>query len=118
MSTFVPQYSVIQDIAQGQQTVVTFTEDSDFTNGEMISFRVSRASGMFELNNVQARVVSRTSDTITVDIDTSNFTPFVYLSENETQFPALVVPSGSGKVPNAFVATINLEDAFDNVPVN
>lgn len=116
MSTFVPQFSLIASISQGQQTTVTFTDDCDFSDGEIVSFRVSKEYGMRELNNVQTRVIEHTSDSITVDIDSNNFTPFVFVSENEAVFPAMVVPAGSGIIPNQRTATINLEDAFDNVP--
>lgn len=116
MSTFTPQFSLIASISLGQQTVVTFTEDCDFTDGEVISFRVSRQSGTFELNNRQTRVLSHTSDTITVGIDSTNYTPFIFVSENELVFPAMVVPAGSGIIPNSFPVTVNLEDCFDNVP--
>lgn len=116
-SVFVPQFSLIESISQGQITQVTFTEDCDFTDGEVVSFRVSKQSGMNELNNQQARVLSHTSDSITVGIDSANYTPFIFIDENELVFPAMVVPAGSGKIPNSNPATVNLEDAFDNVPL-
>lgn len=118
MSTFVPQYSLIESITQGVQTTVTFTADCDFTPGEIVSFRVSKQSGMYELNNIQARILAVTSDSITVGIDSRNFTEFEFIPENELVYPAMVVPAGSGLIPNSSPPTINLEDAFDNVPNN
>jgi len=117
-SSFVPTYSLIDDIDFGLTTTVTFTADCDFTDGEIVSFRVSPASGTFELNNRQARVLSHTSDTITVDIDSNNFTPFISLSENAQVRVAMVVPVGSGIVPGTATPTMSLADVFDNVPTN
>lgn len=113
-SEFYPKYGIISAISRGQTTTVTFTEDCDFTDGEIVSFRVSRESGTWELNNQQARVMSHTSDTITVDIDSTNYTAFVAIDENEQVHVSMVVPSSSGIIPGQSTATMNLEDAFDH----
>ena len=117
-STFVPTFSLISAISLGQTTTVTFTADCDFTDGEIVSFRVSPQSGTFELNNKQARVLSHSSNTITVDIDSNNYTPFISLSENAQVRVAMVVPVGSGIIPSYYPKTINLQDAFDSLPSN
>lgn len=118
MSTgqFYPRYSFIDDITLGQTTTFTFASDCDFTDGEIVSFRVSRPSGTVELNNLQARVITHTDTSITVDIDSSNFTPYVSVAVNLLVFPAMVVPAGSGIIPRQATATINLEDSFDHKP--
>jgi hypothetical protein len=114
--TFVPQFSFIASIQLGQQTVVTFTEDCDFSPGEIVSFRVSPPSGTRELNNQQATVLATTADSITVGIDSTYFTPFVFNPINNLAFPAMVVPAASGILPGSAPATVGLQDAFDNVP--
>jgi hypothetical protein len=113
---FVPRFSLIASITLGQKTVITFTSDCDFTDGEIVSFRISPPSGTRELNNKHARVLEHTSNSITVGIESINFTPFVFVPENELVFPAMVVPAGSGIIPGSTPATINLQDAFDNLP--
>ena len=118
MSTFVPQFSVIQDIALGQTTTVTFTAPCDFTVGQYVSFRISPPSGTVQLNNQKAVVTAVTSNTITVPIESTNYNPFVFHSENSLAFPALAVPAGSGIIPGAIPPQTNLQDAFDNVPTN
>ena len=118
MSTFVPQFSFIASIAQGQQTVVTFTANCDFIAGEIVSFRVSPASGMKELNNQQTTVSKATSNTITVPINSTNYTPFVFINPTIEPRPAMVVPVGSGIVKGAMPPQTQLQDAFDNVPFN
>src|SRR5271166_1988586 len=103
-STFVPQFSFISSISQGQNTTVTFTAPSDFVVGEIVSFRVSQPYGTKELNNQTATVTNVTSNTITVPIDSTNYTPFVFVGDNSEAFPALVVPAGSGIAPGSQIA--------------
>lgn len=118
MSAFVPQFSLIQSISLGQVTTVTFTAPCDFTVGEVVSFRISPKSGTRELNNQASTVIVVTASTITVPIDSTNYTPFVFHSENSLVFPAMVVPSASGIIPGAIPSQTNLQDAFDNIPPN
>lgn len=117
MSTgvFYPSYAIIQDISLGVQTVVTFTAPHSFTVGEIISFRVSSQYGTVELNYQSALVQAITIDTITVNIDSREFTPFVSSPTNAQTLP-MVVPSASGVVPNAIPAQTSLVDAFDHIP--
>lgn len=116
MSSFVPQFGFISDIQLGIQTVVTFTAPIDFTVGEIVSFRVSPVSGTFELNNQQTQVISLTSNTITVPIDSRNYTPYINNPTYGIAFPALVVPVGSGIVPDVSPPQTSLFDVFDNIP--
>lgn len=113
-SEYYPRFSYISGITNAVNAVITFTDDHDFTEGEIVSFRVSRPYGMSEINNRQGKVQSFTSDTITVDIDTSTWTPYTYpVSGNNT--PPVCVPSASGVVPG-YTPKMNLEDSFDNRP--
>ena len=115
LSTFVPYYSLISDIALGVQTVVTFTAVNSFSIGQIISFRVSAQYGTVELNNLSSLVLARDDYTITVPIDSTWFTPFIPNPSNP-QALAMVVPSSSGIVPGAIPPQSNLLDVFDNVP--
>jgi len=115
-STFYPLYSFISAIALGNTTVVTFTAPHDFTIGEVVSFRVSRQYGTVELNNQQPTVAGISEYTITVPIDSNNYTPFIASPSNPQQL-AMVVPSSSGVLPSIFPPQTNLEDTFDHRPV-
>lgn len=116
MSTFVPSVIDIIGINNAQTATITFATDHNFFLGEIISLRSSQPYGMFEINNKQAKIISLTSDTITVDLDTLRFNAFVYPPVGTVQQVAQVVPSASGIIPGQYVATVTLEDAFDNVP--
>lgn len=109
---FVPRYSYITDVTQSQYAVVTLYDEHDYSNGEIISFRVSKDNGMSELNDLQAKILSHDDDSIVVDIDTTNFTAFV--ANIFVRHPPMVVPVGSGVIPSSYPSTVNLEDCFDN----
>lgn len=125
MSTYTPFYSFLTNVTQSQQAIATFTSNHSFTNGEIVSFRVSKPYGMTQMNNVEAKVLSFTPTTITVDVDSTFFEPFIYPAVGTVSNPAMVVPSASGVVTNvsgqsylAPPAAMNLQDVFDNVPVS
>jgi hypothetical protein len=109
----VPRYSLIENITLGQLTVINFTADHDFVLGQNIGIRVPYQYGTVELNNKEGHILALTSDSITVDIDSSNFTPF-----NSVSNPiaiAMVVPSTSGILPGSNPATVILNDAYSCV---
>lgn len=108
-----PAFRYITDISNAQNAVITTSEDHDFTDGEIVSFRVTSPYGMDEMNDQQAKVLSHTDDTITVDIDSMNYTAFIYPVAGLTT-PPVVVPSSSGVISRQFNSEMNLEDAFDN----
>lgn len=113
--TFYPRYKLITGVTLGFTTRVIFGISHDFTDGEIVSFRVSKPFGTVELNNQQSRVLSHDSTSITVGIDSTNYTPFVNAG-SDVQIPAVTVPSASGVIPNT--SSVNLEDAFDDKPPN
>jgi len=112
-ANFIPNLQYIIDITQASQAVVTFSTNHNFTLGEWISFRVPPPNGMIQLNNQKALIVDLTSDTVTIQVDTLQFYPFIYVQD--PQFPCIAVPAGSGIPPGT--ATVTLEDAFDNQPL-
>ena len=68
---------------------------------------------MIQLNNQKAQIISLTPNTATIDVDTTNFYPFIYVQD--PQIPCVAVPAGSGIIQGT--TTVTLEDAFDNEPV-
>ena len=110
----VPNLQYINAITLGTTTTFGFTANHNFSAGENVSFRVSKPYGTQELNNKKGTILSLTSNTITVNLDSTNYTPFIYpVSGRNT--PPVCVPSSSGIIPNSSPPTVNLEDAFDNV---
>lgn len=110
-----PAWRYVVGITNARYAVVTTGSDHDFTDGEIVSFRVSKPYGMFEMNEKQLLVLSHTADTLTVDIDSSNFNAFIYPVDGENT-PPVVVPSSSSIIPGSNPSTMNLFDSFDVRP--
>lgn len=119
VNNFYPSKAFIQDITNAQQALVTFTADHKFTVAEIVSFRVGKQFGMSEINNVQARILLITNDTIIVDVDATTWTPFTLANLNQPgTSPPCCVPSASGVIPlQEEMPQVTLFDAFDNRPV-
>lgn len=110
-----PQLAYINAITNQNEAVVTFTSNHDFVLGQIVSFNVTPAFGMFEIQGKKGKVIALTSDTITVDINTTTWNAFNYLALNDPgTTPPTCVPVSSGVIPNQYPETINLQDAFDN----
>lgn len=114
-NAFYPRYSEISAITNSSQAVVTFTEEHDFTIGEIVSFRVGRKFGMSQINNKHAKILFKTDDTITVDLDSSTWNIFSLAELNEPgTSPPVCLPSASGVIPFQDNPSVNIEDSFDN----
>ena len=113
---FYPRFSNIIGITNSAPAVVTFSAPHDFTIGEIIGLRSSRPYGMYEVNNLSVRVLATTSDTVTLELSTVNFNPFVYPPVGTVELPAMAVPSASGIVPGLYTPETNLVDRFDHLP--
>ena len=111
-ANFIPNLQYIIDITQDLQAIVTFEEDHNFTLWEWISFRVPQTNGMIQLNNQKGRIIALTPTTVTIDVNSLGFFPFITYSD--PQIPCVAVGAGSGKEP--YFASTTLEDAFDNRP--
>ena len=120
-------------ISQAAQAIVCTSVNHDFSVGEKVSFRVPSAYGMSEVNNVSATVVSigvmsegasystavsaSGYNAFRVDLDTSGYTAFAF--PTSAAFAAglsnaIVLPAGSGVIPNANPPAMNINAAFDN----
>lgn len=117
-SDYMPYGLPIIGITNSQNAVVDFGTAHPYTPGEFLSFRVSNPYGMIEINNLQGKVLAITSTTVTVNIDTLSFRPFVYPPVGVVEVPAQVVPAGSGVIPDLVPPTVTLLDVFDNAPLD
>lgn len=111
-ANFIPNLQYILNITQAAAAIVTFLTDHNFTLGEWISFRVPPPNGMIQLNNQKALITALTPTTVTIEVDSLDFFPFIYVQD--PQIPCVAVPAGSGIPPGT--GTVTLEDAFDNEP--
>lgn len=108
---FFPRKAYINAISNEKECVVGFTENHDYIVGEIVSFRVTPKFGMFEINKKRGKVLSKTDDTITVDVNTKDWTPFDYSALNDLgTTPPICVPVSSGVLNSVVI----IDDAFDN----
>ncbi len=118
MSAFVPAVAFVTDITQAIEAVATFSAVHTFTDGEYISFRVTKPFGMVEINNQRGLVLTHDTLTVTTDIDTRNYTAFIYPAVETKVTPPVAVPAGSGIIPDSDPATVSLTDVFDDRPTS
>lgn len=132
---FYPKALQVAYITQASQAVVYFARPNDFTVGQLVDFLIPTAYGMVQLSNLAglpggpARVLavtnSATTSSITINVNTSGYTAFIYPTSATyvtTASPPVCFPAGSGIVPNASGSAtiplsppqINLQAAFDN----
>ena len=114
-NVFYPLLAYISEISNAIEAVVIFTAAHDFTPGEIISFRVGKPFGMFEINNKRGKVLLISSLSVTVDIDTSTWNIFSLSNLNQPgTTPPCCVPSSSGVPPIQDIPATNIQDCFDN----
>jgi len=77
---FYPRNRTITFISQAVNAVITMSVTHEFTVGQRIKILVPENWGMVEANNRYATIlaIDPTTNTITVDLDTSGFTAFAY----------------------------------------
>ena len=100
---FYPAFRYICNMQSvGVNTVVTVTVPSNYVEGQSVTFNIPDvAYGMVEMNGLVGTVIAVDdaigTQTITVNIDSSAFTPFVFptaLQWNTPMSKAMVVPNG------------------------
>lgn len=121
-----PSTRFITKISQATQAIVTLSVTHNYHVGMKMTFVIptetATAFGMTELNGVTATIVAinqadvnGTTNTITVDVDTSGFTAFAFplTGDYQNQF-AQVVPAGM----NTAVANAELVNPFTGAAKN
>ena len=89
----------ITKITKGTETVITFSVTHPYTKGQVLRFVVYKSNGMKEINGREGIITSvdTENNTVTVDIDSSSFSDFVFpKSADNPCTPAHVVVSGVG----------------------
>lgn len=115
MSEFYPLPRIITSINLGSVTVLGFDENHGYENGQIVSFRITKPYGTIELNNQYAKIETHTDTTITVAIQSSFYTPFIYPADTDDYYPQCI-PTSSGILPESAVPQTNLQCSFDHRP--
>jgi len=97
---FYPRRRLITKITPGQTTVVTLSVTHGYKVGQVVRIIVPAVFGMTQISNLQATILAintnvLSGNTITLDIDSSSFTPFAFpaSSANALTF-AQIIPVG------------------------
>lgn len=109
----------IESITQAFPAVLTTAEDHGYPAGLNVTFLIPKRFGMTELNGLNIQVISVTNNTLTLNIDTTNFTPFAYPNPlpNAYVVPS-VVPNSSGKYLPPLPLPYGNQDSFEGVIYN
>lgn len=104
-------------ITQATSAVISVSVAHDFSVGEAVSFRVSTAYGMSEMNNLEGTVTAVGTYTITVNIDSSGFSAFLpptsaVYAAGVSQ--AIILPAGARPEIGANPPGVPVTAAFDN----
>jgi len=71
-----PAMRLILSITNSRQALVTTTFDHQYGTGIIVRFDIPPACGMQEINGMTGAIIVVSPSMFTVDIDTTNFTPF------------------------------------------
>ncbi len=109
----------IASITNAYPAVVTTTENHGYVAGMEVRFLIPVGFGMIELNNILAQVLQVTADTLTINIDTSNFNTFQYPSPLPNAYtPPSVIPNNSGPYLSPKPLPYGNQDSFEGVIYN
>ncbi len=109
----------IASITQAYPMVVTTTVNHQYPAGIDITFLIPTQFGMVQLNNKNAQVISVTNNSLTVNLDSSNFTAFAYPSPLPSAYtPPSVIPNASGPYLPPLPLPFGNQDSFEGVIYN
>ena len=90
-------WQVISSITQANPMVITTSGTNNYAPGVKVRFSIPGIFGMQQLNGIQAQVISVTTNTLTCNVDSSNFTPFAYPGSLPNAYtPPVIIPNSSG----------------------
>ncbi len=128
--TYYPGYSQVQvqdnlrvqtisSITNAFPMVVTTLNDHGYVAGMMVRFLIPIQFGMVQLNTENAQVISLTNNTLTINLDSTNFTPFAYPTPLPNAYtPPSVIPNSSGAYLPPLPLPYGNQDSFEGVVYN
>lgn len=109
----------IESISNSYPMVLTTTVDHGYPAGLMVRFLIPIMFGMQELNDIEGQVISVTDNTLTLNINSINFSLFSYPSPLPSAYTSpSVIPNSSGPyLPPQPLPYAN-QDSFEGVVYN
>lgn len=94
----IPSTLLITGITQSSPMVITFTVPSSgadtYILGQLVRLTVPKTWGMYQANGLIGKIISLGASTMTLNIDSSQFDPFIY-NPTSSETPASLAPAGS-----------------------
>jgi len=118
-----PTNNFVINVTQAAQAVVTFSVAHNYQVGQTVRFTIPPLFGMPELNGLSGTVlaINTTNNTITVDINTIGFAPFLWLGGNSAVTGNVVVHDWATSSPaymNTAVANQLMVDPYSDARFN
>ena len=109
----------IASITQANPMVITTENNHNYPAGVMIKFLIPQMFGMQQLNSLQAQVISVTNNTLTCNLNSTNFTTFAYPSPLPQAYTnPSVIPNSSGQYLPPLPLPYGNQDSFEGVIFN
>ena len=128
--TYYPGYSQLQvqenlrcqtiaSVTKANPCVVTTVNDHGYPAGVKVRFLIPTQFGMVNLNLVNVQVIAVTLNTLTLDLDSTNFNTFSYPSPlpNAYTNPS-VIPNSSGPYLPPLPLPFGNQDSFEGTIYN
>lgn len=98
----IPSTLQISSATQSNPLVLTVSNDpvtavNTYQSGQLVYFNVPRNYGMYQLNMQTGQIINVNGNTLTINIDSSMYDPFVVPSITAEQ-PASIAPAGSRNI--------------------
>ena len=112
-------WQVISSITLASQMVITTLNTHNYIAGVKIRFNIPGMFGMQQLNTIEVQVISVTTNTLTCNVDSSNFTPFAYPSPLPQAYtPPVLIPNSSGPYLPPLPLPYGNQDSFEGAIYN
>ncbi len=109
----------IASITNANPMVVTTVNDHGYVAGMNVRFLIPVMFGMQNLNAINAQVIDLTSDTLTINLDSTNFSVFSYPNSLPSAYtPPSVIPNASGPYLPPKPLPYGNQDSFEGVDYN
>jgi len=109
----------ISSITQAYPAVLTTMNDHNYVAGMQVTFLIPPSFGMVQLNDQNIQVLSVTNNTLSLNVDTTSYTPFAAPSPLPNAYtPASVIPNSSGPYLNPLPLPYGNQDSFEGVIFN
>jgi len=109
----------IASITQSNPATLTTTDNHNYVAGMNVSFLIPKAFGMQELNKLVVQVLTASTNTLTLNVDTTQFSPFAYPSPLPTAYtPPSIIPYSSGPFLPPQPLPFGNQNSFEGVIYN